>query len=140
MQFPVGEGYAIHVYILAAQLPVTDLRISSAKHAATMVIDDEIRVAVVAMLQPWTVGGQLLADARARDNESAPPNYLPPDQPIDKESPKCPPHCSRQPCRRAAIRDRRRRFLGGQSLPVDCQRAIGLANQAAVSGGSRTNP
>jgi hypothetical protein len=85
--FPVGEGYALHVYILGAQLPVAPLSFTAAKHAATMVVDDDKRVAVVAMPQRWTVGEWLLHEARSRDDETAPANYMPPDQSIDKESP-----------------------------------------------------
>ena len=57
-----------------------------AKHAATLVVDDDKRVAIVAMLQPWTVGAELLAEARTRDEESEPPNYVPPNRSMDKDS------------------------------------------------------
>jgi hypothetical protein len=58
VNFPVGEGYALHVHVLGAQLPVADLTFSDAKHAATLVVGDDKRVAIVAMLKPWTVGAQ----------------------------------------------------------------------------------
>jgi hypothetical protein len=87
VNFPVGKGHALHVYVLEAQLPVADLTFSDAKHAATLVVGDDKRVAIVAMFQPWTVGAQLLEEARAREDESVPPNYSQPGQSFDKHSP-----------------------------------------------------
>ncbi len=87
VNFPVVKGDALHVCVLGAQLPVAPLAFSAAKHAATLVVDDDKRVAVMAIPMSWTVGAQLLAEARARDGGSSPPNYLPPDQSIDKLSP-----------------------------------------------------
>jgi hypothetical protein len=87
VNFPVGEGYAIHVYVLGARFPIADLTFSDGKHAATLVVDDDKRVAVVAILQPWTAGAQLLAESRARDERSTPANFTPPNQVIDKDSP-----------------------------------------------------
>jgi hypothetical protein len=87
VNFPVGKGDALHVLVLGAQLPVAPLAFSAAKHAATLAVDGDTRVAVMAIPKSWTVGAQLLAEARARDDGSTPPNYSPPDQSIDKISP-----------------------------------------------------
>jgi hypothetical protein len=84
---PVGPGYALHVYILTARLPVVDMNFSSASHFATLVVDDETRVVAVAVIQLWNIGAQLLEPARQRAIAGDPQHLAPAQQTIDPNSP-----------------------------------------------------
>lgn len=87
VDLPVGPGWAVHVYILTARLPITSMTFPSALHFATLVVDDGTLVVAVAGIQPWDAGARVLETSRRRTESDGPRNLAPPTRTIDPYSP-----------------------------------------------------
>jgi hypothetical protein len=86
VSFPIGGGHATHVYVLRAQSPIATMTFSGAIHAATLELDANTAVVVVAMFQKWAVGAELLQRARERSGGDAPANFAKPGVEFDPTS------------------------------------------------------
>lgn len=80
---PVGQGYAVHVYLLYVRLDRpgrVDLAFDWANLVAVMDLGDDDRIAVVAVPQEWgTEAAQVIETARQRALDGEPTLLRPPD-------------------------------------------------------------
>ena len=63
---PCPPDHAVHVYIMTVDLrSETGLKLESAAHIATLEIDDESRVVVVAKPREWAAGAEIVERQRS---------------------------------------------------------------------------
>ncbi len=80
---PCGPDHAIHVYLMVADLgtQLAALKISNGAHIATLDLRSESRLVVIATVQEWMVGRELLQRERTANRQArqlSPPGLLTP--------------------------------------------------------------
>lgn len=84
---PIGSDHALFIYVLEARVdtPIA-MTFADSFHVATMVLDEERRIVVMAVAQAWGEG-TLIQRARNSEIEGKPPNLARPGTALNPHSP-----------------------------------------------------